>query len=388
MLVAYNVTQAQLDAFYSKQLDGRGSGKSRRGGPKATRDDEMMVYEASGSTTAPSTTGQLLEHFGSIRRFVEELTGYLSDIYFQIDMLDHSAAARSSQIPEAFQQRTDDSASVTGIRKGKRKQQQRQQLPRENVKFSELLNLYHQSQKIRDREEQHQYPSYADQSRYYWQATPSASFEVSGATTNIAGNDTANTNTVEMTTSTASVSDVTSKYSICELDEMIQISQLLDQFSNDELSMPERYQWCLAPINLDNELLLSLFTRWAEEFVDSASDGGEQVVHLHLNSRNLSRYRHPDTPEALLQLEKLHQSMETYIWLGFRFGPEIFVDMEEAQQCCHECRKLIELGLELVGKKRNTEEKNNRSGGDRNGSGGEKSRGHGHDDKRRWDRHR
>jgi len=316
LLVSYNVTQAQISAFYQSQFH------------------EETESEGAARTV---TTSDLFDHFGSIRRLVEYLTSYLQEVYFQLDVLDDTLSA--SAIHPSF------------LRKGKKTTHN---LPRENVMFSELLNLYQQSQQARDKG--------ADTDNHGNQRKKRYTISTTGSASPAVNDDDA---------ATDMENEHVDKYIICELNEMIQISQLLDQFTSDELPMAERYQWCLAPINLDNSLLLSLFPQWAEEYVDSVE------VTLHLTDKNLNRYRYADTPEALLQLEKLHQSIEVYIWLGFRFGDEVFIDMVEAQKYCNECRKLIELGLESVGKAQDTKRWQTDKGGRGKGAyrrGGDRSR--------------
>ena len=146
-------------------------------------------------------------------------------------------------------------------------------------------------------------------------------------------------------------------YFVCDLEDRINMAILLDEYSWEEMNMQERYIWCVSPLQLDNKLCVSFFRTWAWEYVKC------NKVRLNLASGSLninefedlegnefaSNVNVPDTPRKLLKLEVFHQALELYIWLGYRFGEELFVDMNVAISLCRRCSALISQSLELIG---------------------------------------
>lgn len=237
--------------------------------------------------------GILVQCFGSIKQLVKELTSYLEHIYFQLNMLDDKML---NKLPICFRKSFNN---------------KNKDLPIQNIKFSELLNLYKQSK------------------------------------TRINNKINNDENEIIEQENDINLKLKKNKYRICDLDEMIQISQILDRYNEDELSLNEKYQWCLAPINLENPLVLSLFPTWVEEYIN------DKIVYLHTNNKIINKNHIPNTSEGLLQMEQLHHTIEAYIWLGYHYKKEIFVDMEIAMNLCKECSHIIELGLKFIGKNKN-----------------------------------
>lgn len=58
--------------------------------------------------------------------------------------------------------------------------------------------------------------------------------------------------------------------------------------------------------------------------------------------------RVPVTAQALSHLEEVHAITDCYLWLGQRFGADVFVETEEATRAADLCSELIDEGLQVM----------------------------------------
>lgn len=56
----------------------------------------------------------------------------------------------------------------------------------------------------------------------------------------------------------------------------------------------------------------------------------------------------PATAQQLAHLEEVHAITDCYLWLGQRFGDDIFVEMAEAARAAELCSELIDQGLQVM----------------------------------------
>ncbi len=54
------------------------------------------------------------------------------------------------------------------------------------------------------------------------------------------------------------------------------------------------------------------------------------------------------TVQQLAHLEEVHTICDVYLWLGQRFGSDVFVEMEAAARAAELCSELIDEGLQVM----------------------------------------
>jgi hypothetical protein len=80
----------------------------------------------------------------------------------------------------------------------------------------------------------------------------------------------------------------------------------------------------------------------------------------------------PVTAQQLAHLEEVHAITDCYLWLGQRFGDDVFVEMAEAARAAELCSELIDEGLQVMRPKGLQGGKGEKKGG---GGGGGSERG-------------
>jgi hypothetical protein len=84
-------------------------------------------------------------------------------------------------------------------------------------------------------------------------------------------------------------------YFICDLHEKTTLASVIDHLS---MNFRDRYLFCMAPVNIDDEKLMEFFVYLANEF----TKGGD--VYLPISTRG---YQIPKSPTLLLELETIHK---------------------------------------------------------------------------------
>ena len=105
------------------------------------------------------------------------------------------------------------------------------------------------------------------------------------------------------------------------------------------LTLEQRCQLILAPINLKNMSTRAYFLHYLDQYVS----GGEVRLNIQLpveDSVFLSR--------NVQSLEVKHQALEIYLWLGTRLSTFSFVDMEEALNKREVSAALLEKALDAL----------------------------------------
>jgi len=95
-------------------------------------------------------------------------------------------------------------------------------------------------------------------------------------------------------------------YHLCDLEEVIEVAKCIDDVP---LEFEERYQWCMAPVNVDNSLVRRQFIRFARKFANDNS------VPLGLRLPASIPTNHAE----LLELESRFLVFDLYIWLANRY---------------------------------------------------------------------
>jgi len=108
-------------------------------------------------------------------------------------------------------------------------------------------------------------------------------------------------------------------YFICDLDDKKFVAQKLQGIP---LSIRDQYVFSTAPINTKKPLTVSLAIQFAECVSrDSAMTSSKLKASVKWPPSS------PKSFEQLQNLEVLHEGLDLYLWLSYRF-PHIFVDQD------------------------------------------------------------
>lgn len=116
-------------------------------------------------------------------------------------------------------------------------------------------------------------------------------------------------------------------YFMCDLQESYEIALLLDDVN---LSLKERFIFCMVPIDLEELYSLREFRRYAELH----AKGKEIHVRVKIDFD-------PNTPEQLADVEATYSLLTAYCWLSYQFETT-FVDREKALLLRKKCEEIIE----------------------------------------------
>ena len=126
--------------------------------------------------------------------------------------------------------------------------------------------------------------------------------------------------------------DESGMYFLCDLEEKSAIARAID---NVPLTFCNRYLFCMAPVDPNNEELLSSFLTFTTDF--------SRYGRVSLTDTVATR-RVPRTPTELLSLETMHRVFDVYLWLGQHF-PLAFVDLETAKAESKQCALMVDRAL-------------------------------------------
>ena len=146
--------------------------------------------------------------------------------------------------------------------------------------------------------------------------------------------------------------------------DVTDMAAIADELEGIKLSIRDRYTFCMAPVKSRTDIrTMELMKIWAEDFASPDQ-------HVRLRVRVPSETNIPQTAEQLQSLERLHSSLDVYIWLGNRYE-DAFVDMAEAKEKQELVCGLIQDGLKEMGQKGLLRR---RERGKRGGKGGKKKK--------------
>jgi hypothetical protein len=148
-------------------------------------------------------------------------------------------------------------------------------------------------------------------------------------------------------------------YFLCDLTDMLGVARLLEEIP---LKLKDRYTFCIAPVDTKQAELMSYLRFFARQYQHKK----EVKLGVDVFGEEI-----PMTPLELKHLEEVHAVVDVYLWLGLRFGEEIFVELKDAEEAAERCSELIEEGLKrlkpkefmLVGKKGGGGREGGREGG-------------------------
>ncbi|GAB5035020.1 atp-dependent rna helicase mitochondrial-like [Nannochloropsis oceanica] len=148
-------------------------------------------------------------------------------------------------------------------------------------------------------------------------------------------------------------------YFLCDLTDMLGVARLIEEIP---LNFKDRFTFCIAPVDTKQAELMSYLRFFARQYQH------KKEVKLGVN---VHWEKVPVTPLELKHLEEIHAVVDVYLWLGLRFGEDIFIEIEDAEEAAERCSELIEEGLKklkpkefmLVGEKRGGGKEGDREGG-------------------------
>ncbi|GLT78570.1 hypothetical protein SLA2020_501000 [Shorea laevis] len=127
-------------------------------------------------------------------------------------------------------------------------------------------------------------------------------------------------------------------YFISNCEDILKVAALVDQLP---LGLHEKYLFCLSPVVMDDEISAQGLTPFAENYAKKG------IVRLQ-EIFTPGALRVPKTHGKMKELESIHQVLDLYIWLSFRFE-DSFPDHELASSQKATCSMLIEDFLERLG---------------------------------------
>ncbi|GLT78551.1 hypothetical protein SLA2020_500820 [Shorea laevis] len=127
-------------------------------------------------------------------------------------------------------------------------------------------------------------------------------------------------------------------YFISNCEDILKVAALVDQLP---LGLHEKYLFCLSPVDMDDEISAQGLTQFAENYAKKG------IVRLQ-EIFTPGALRVPKTYSKMKELESIHQVLDLYIWLSFRFE-DSFPDHKLASSQKATCSLLIEDFLERLG---------------------------------------
>ena len=131
------------------------------------------------------------------------------------------------------------------------------------------------------------------------------------------------------------IDDEASPFFLCDSEDMVAVAALIDPYA---LPFRVRYAFCMAPIDVDQPLLVTALQRYASRFASAGR------VRVGLRPPAVC----PSTPSELAELEQAHAVYDLYLWLARRFPAE-FIDVERARDAVGVTQALISEGLAGLG---------------------------------------
>ena len=130
-------------------------------------------------------------------------------------------------------------------------------------------------------------------------------------------------------------------YFFCRHEPLVQLAKQLERIEG--LSLRDRYNLIVAPVNTRDPLIMREFIRYAETFA-----AGKPVVP----ALDVDTTTAPSSERELARLESMHQLMSLYLWLSYRFDEGAFPKREEASNFANSIIALVEKGLSHISNRR------------------------------------
>ena len=120
-------------------------------------------------------------------------------------------------------------------------------------------------------------------------------------------------NLIDIFTSLSVLDD--SLYSLCHLDDF---KFLADMVEHIKLPLQAKYRFCCAPINRRMPYCTAMYLKIVRQY-----SRGELISFDWLCHQLGWPFRQPDTILDLMQLEAVHDVLDLYLWLSYRFPVSI-----------------------------------------------------------------
>lgn len=109
-----------------------------------------------------------------------------------------------------------------------------------------------------------------------------------------------------------------SSYFLCHTDDFKFLANMIEHI---KLPLKAKYTFCCAPINRKSPFVCTMFLKFARQF-----SRGELITFDWLCHQIGWPFSPPNTILDLVQMEAVHDVMDSYLWLSYRF-PDMFPDV-------------------------------------------------------------
>ena len=130
-----------------------------------------------------------------------------------------------------------------------------------------------------------------------------------------------------------------SMYSLCHLDDF---KFLADMIEHVKLPLKAKYTFCCAPINRRMPLVCTMFLKMARQY-----SKGDLVTFDWLCTQIGWPFAPPETILDLVHLEAVHDTLDLYLWLSYRFA-DVFTCVDIVRQVQQELDTVIENGVNNI----------------------------------------
>ncbi|CAI4225470.1 unnamed protein product [Auanema sp. JU1783] len=136
-----------------------------------------------------------------------------------------------------------------------------------------------------------------------------------------------------------SVCSISDHFFICTVSQMRELAELIDYI---QLPLKVRYTFCISPLNVDNKLSATAFVKMARRF-----STGQPLTYDWLMDLLNWPPQPPRNLNELVNLERVYEVMDAYLWLSLRF-PDMLPDEELVRQSTKELDFMIQEGIDRL----------------------------------------
>ncbi|XP_037553410.1 ATP-dependent RNA helicase SUPV3L1, mitochondrial [Nematolebias whitei] len=136
-----------------------------------------------------------------------------------------------------------------------------------------------------------------------------------------------------------SLSQVDGLYFVCNIDDF---KFLADMIQHIPLNLRSRYVFCTAPINKKQPFVCTSFLKFARQF------SRDEPLTFNWVCRHIGwPVAAPKNIKDLVHLEAVHDVLDLYLWLSYRFM-DMFPDTASIRQIQHELDDIIQQGVQNI----------------------------------------
>ncbi|OCT71815.1 hypothetical protein XELAEV_18034793mg [Xenopus laevis] len=133
-----------------------------------------------------------------------------------------------------------------------------------------------------------------------------------------------------------SLSQVDGLYFVCNIDDFKFVADMIQHIP---LNLRARYVFCTAPINRKQPFVCTSLLKFARQFSRNEPLTFDWICH-HINWPVVS----PKTIKDLVHLESVHDILDLYLWLSYRFM-DMFPDANLVREIQKELDSIIQMGV-------------------------------------------